>query len=60
MKTKMFQSSCNLNVRKEEPAVCSDRTVTSHLSPKGRLQKFMLGKLVDFSIKWAGGVLLVH
>ena len=28
--------------------------------PKGRVQKFMLGKLVDFSIKWVGGVSLVH
>ena len=27
---------------------------------KGRVQKFMLGKLVDFSIKWVGGVSLVH
>ena len=27
---------------------------------EGRVQKFMLGKLVDFSIKWVGGVLLVH
>ena len=38
----------------------------SDLSPppagitKGRLQKFMLGKLVDFSIKWMGGVSIVH
>ena len=27
---------------------------------KGRVQKFMLGKLMDFSIKWVGGVPLVH
>ena len=27
---------------------------------KGRFQKFMLGKLVDFSIKWVDGVPLVH
>ena len=27
---------------------------------KGRVQKFMLGELVDFSIKWVGGVPLVH
>ena len=27
---------------------------------KGRFQKFMLGKLVDFSIEWVGGVTLVH
>ena len=27
---------------------------------KGRVKKFMLGKLVDFSIKWVDGVLLVH
>ena len=27
---------------------------------KERVQKFMLGKLVDFSIKWVGGVPLVH
>ena len=35
----------------------------SHWLPyiaKGRLQKFMLGKLVEFSIKWVGGVPLVH
>ena len=29
-------------------------------SSNGRVQKFMLGKLVDFSIKWVGGVSLVH
>ena len=27
---------------------------------KGGFQKFMFGKLVDFSIKWVGGVPLVH
>ena len=27
---------------------------------KGRFQKFMLGKLEDFSIKWVDGVPLVH
>ena len=27
---------------------------------QGRVKKFMLGKLVDFSIKWVGGVSLVH
>ena len=27
---------------------------------KGRVKKLMLGKLVDFSIKWVGGVPLVH
>ena len=27
---------------------------------KGRVKKFMLGKLVDFSIKWVGGVPIVH
>ena len=27
---------------------------------KGRVQKYMLGKLVDFSIKWVNGVPLVH
>ena len=27
---------------------------------KGRFQKFMLGKLVDFFVKWADGVPLVH
>ena len=27
---------------------------------KGRLQKFLLKRLVEFSIKWVGGVLLVH
>ena len=27
---------------------------------KGRVKKIMLGKLVDFSIKWVGGVPLVH
>ena len=26
----------------------------------GRVQKFVRGKLVDFPIKWAGGVPLVH
>ena len=30
------------------------------LVSEGRFQKFMLGKLVDFSVKWVGGVLLVH
>ena len=29
-------------------------------SIKGRVKKHMLGKLVDFSIKWVGGVPLVH
>ena len=27
---------------------------------KGRFQKFLLGKLVDFSIEWVDGVPLVH
>ena len=27
---------------------------------EGRVEKFILGKLVDFSIKWVGGVSLVH
>ena len=27
---------------------------------EGRVNKFMLSKLVDFSLKWVGGVLLVH
>ena len=27
---------------------------------KGRFQKFMLGKLMDFSLKWVDGVPLVH
>ena len=27
---------------------------------KEMVQKFMLGKLVDFSIRWVDGVLLVH
>ena len=31
-----------------------------YLLNKGMVQKFMLGKLVDFSIKWVGGVPLVH
>ena len=26
----------------------------------GRFQKFMLGKIVDFSLKWVNGVLLVQ
>ena len=30
------------------------------LSTKRRFQKFMLGKLVDFSIRWVDGVPLVH
>ena len=32
----------------------------SQFGSKGRVQKFMLGKLVDFFIKWVGGVPLVH
>ena len=28
--------------------------------PYGRVQIFMLGKLVDFSVKWVDGVPLVH
>ena len=36
------------------------RMLVFTLAYKGRVQKFMLGKLVDFSIKWVGGVLLVH
>ena len=44
--------------------VCG-RAVTSQLSwtdltYKGGVQKFMLNRLVDFSIKWVGGVSLVH
>ena len=27
---------------------------------KGRVQKFLISKLVDFSIKWVGGVPLVN
>ena len=27
---------------------------------KGRVQKFLLNRLVDFFIKWVGGVPLVH
>ena len=27
---------------------------------KGRFQKFMPGKIVDFSVKWVDGVLLFH
>ena len=27
---------------------------------QGRVQKFLLNRLVDFSIKWVGGVPLVH
>ena len=32
----------------------------SQLETDGGVQKLMLGKLVDFSIKWVGGVPLVH
>ena len=28
--------------------------------PQGRVKKFLLNRLVDFSIKWVGGLLLVH
>ena len=45
----------------EEPA--GEETSSSAKAPtrpgpgdKGRVQKLMLGKLVDFSIKWVGGV----
>ena len=31
-----------------------------HAVRQGGVQKYMLSKLVDFSIKWVGGVLLVH
>ena len=43
--------------------------VKEHVHPEGshwqgrtkvRLKKFMFGKLVDISIKWVGGVSLVH
>ena len=27
---------------------------------KGRVKKFLLNRLVEFSIKWVGGVPLVH
>ena len=30
------------------------------LEPKGRVKKFLLNRLVEFSIKWVGGVPLVH
>ena len=35
-------------------------SIKNNLDPKGRVQKFMLGKFVDFSIKWVGGLPLVH
>ena len=30
------------------------------LVPQGRVQKILLNRLVEFSIKWVGGVPLVH
>ena len=32
----------------------------TNVNIKGRFQKFMLGKLEDFSLKWVDGVPLVH
>ena len=32
----------------------------AHYISSGRVQKFMLGKLVDFPLKWLGGVSLVR
>ena len=37
-----------------------EKEKTDRTKAKGRVQKFMLGKLVGFSIKWVGGVPLVH
>ena len=34
-------------------------SVSPHTLNKGRFQKFMLGRLVHFSVKWVDGVLLV-
>ena len=44
-----------IKVVAEMSHICS-----SHSPDKGRVQKFMLGKFVDFSIKWVGGLPLVH
>ena len=61
-KRKNFQivNKCNFLTRPLTGEKAGHTSTQNYIITKGRIQKFMLGKLVDFSVRWVGGVSLVH